>query len=106
MIGLGTWVTSVNMMIFKGDITVVIADKDGQYDIDFQLPDKLKDVKIRTYDIVEEGNTLRGKGEITMLPGKELEAEVTFNGDTFEGMLRIPFMKRNIPLKNGHKIAD
>ena len=106
MIGLGTWVTSVNMMIFKGEITVVIADKDGQYDIDFQLPDKLKDVKIRTYDIVEEGNTLRGKGEITMLPGKELEAEVTFDGDTFEGVLRIPFMKRNIPLKNGHKISD
>ena len=52
MIGLGTWVTSVNMMIYKGDITVVIADKDGEYDIDFQLPDKLKDVKIRTYDIV------------------------------------------------------
>ena len=106
MIGLGTWVTSVNMLVYKGDITVVIADKDGQYDIDFQLPDKLKDVKIRTYDIVENGNTLKGKGEITMLPGKELEAEVTFNGDTFEGVLRIPFMKRNIPLKNGHKIAD
>lgn len=106
MIGLGTWVTSVNMLVYKGDITVVIADKDGQYDIDFQLPDKLKDVKIRTYDIVEDGNTLKGKGEITMLPGKELEAEVTFNGDTFEGVLRIPFMKRNIPLKNGHKIAD
>ena len=106
MIGLGTWVTSVNMMIFKGDITVVIADKDGQYDIDFQLPDKLKDVKIRTYDIVENGNTLKGKGEITMLPGKELEAEVTFNGDTFEGVLRIPFMKRTIELKNGHRISD
>ena len=106
MIGLGTWVTSVNMLVYKGDITVVIADKDGQYDIDFQLPDKLKDVKIRTYDIVENGNTLKGKGEITMLPGKELEAEVTFDGDTFEGVLRIPFMKRNIPLKNGHKIAD
>ena len=106
MIGLGTWVTSVNMLVYKGDITVVIAEKDGQYDIDFQLPDKLKDVKIRTYDIVENGNTLKGKGEITMLPGKELEAEVTFDGDTFEGVLRIPFMKRNIPLKNGHKIAD
>ena len=106
MIGLGTWVTSVNMLVYKGDITVVIAEKDSQYDIDFQLPDKLKDVKIRTYDIVEDGNTLKGKGEITMLPGKELEAEVTFNGDTFEGVLRIPFMKRNIPLKNGHKISD
>ena len=106
MIGLGTWVTSVNMMIFKGDITVVIAEKDGKYDIDFQLPDKLKDVKIRTYDIVEEGNTLRGKGEITMMPGKELEAEVTFNSDTFTGVLRIPFLKRTIELKNGHKISD
>ncbi len=106
MIGLGTWVTSVNMMIFKGEITIVISDKDGAYDIDFQFPDKFKDMKIRTYDIVEEGNTLRGKGEVTMLPGKELEAEVTFNGDTFTGVLRIPFLKRTIELKNGHKISD
>lgn len=106
MIGLGTWVTSVNMMIFKGEITVVIADKNGEYDIDFQLPDKFKDVKIRTYDIVENGNTLKGKGEITMLPGKTLEAEVTFDGDTFTGVLRIPFLKRTIELKNGHKISD
>lgn len=106
MIGLGTWVTTVNMMVFKGDITIVISNKDGEYDIDFQLPDKFKDVKIKTYDIVENGNTLSGKGEITMLPGKTLEAEVTFDGDTFTGVLRIPFLKRTIELKNGHKISD
>ena len=40
------------------------------------------------------------------MPGKELEAEVTFNGDTFTGVLRIPFLKRTIELKNGHKISD
>lgn len=107
MIGIGTWQTSVNAMLFKGDITIVVSNKDGVYDIDFQLPDKFKDVKIRTYDIVEDGNTLRGKGEVTMLPGKELEAEVTFTSDTtFEGVLNIPFLKRSLPLKNGHKISD
>ena len=107
MIGLGTWMTSVKSLLFSGDIKVVISDKDGQYDIDFQLPEKFKNVKIRTYDIVEVGdNTLKGKGEITMLPGKEIEAEVTFNGDKFVGELRIPFMKRTLELKNGHKLSD
>lgn len=107
MIGIGTWQTSVNALLFKGDITIKVSGTDGKYNIDFELPDKFKDIKIRTYDIVEDGNTLRGKGEVTMLPGKELEAEVTFTSDTsFKGVLKIPFLKRTLELKNGHKISD
>ena len=54
--------------------------------------------------IDKDGNTLSGKGEISMLKGKELEAVVTFDGDTFTGSLNIPFLKKSIPLKNGHRI--
>lgn len=107
MIGIGTWVTTIKSMVFTGDITVVISNNDGVYNIDFQLPEKYAEkLKITTHDIVENGNTLSGKGAINLLPGKELGASVTFNGDTFEGYLDIPFMKRQIPLRNGHKIAD
>ena len=67
--------------------------------------EKFKGVEIRTYDIKENGNTLSGKGEVTMLKGKELEAVVTFDGDTFTGSLNIPFLKKSIPLKNGHRIG-
>ena len=106
MIGLGTWVTTIKSIVFTGEITVVISDKEGKYDIEFRLPEKYaKKMKIRTYDIVEDGNTLSGKGEVNLLPGKEIGASVTFNGDTFEGFLDIPFLKKQIPLKNGHKIG-
>lgn len=106
MIGIGTWVTTIKSMVFTGEITVVISNTDGVYDIDFQLPEKYSKMVIKTYDIVEEGNTLSGKGSINMLPGKELGASVTFDGDTFEGYLDVPFLHKKIPLKNGHKISD
>ncbi len=106
MIGLGKWQATVNALLFKGTVGVTISDNNGEYVIDFELPDKFKDVKVKTYDIKEEGNTLSGKGEITMLPGKELEAIVTFDGDTMTGVLNIPFMKKSIELKNGHRVVD
>ena len=107
MIGIGKWQTYVNTMVFKGDVTVVIADKDGEYDIDFQLPDKFKDMKIRCYDIVENGNKLSGKGEISLLPGKVVEAEVAFEGDTMNGYIKLPFLAgRKIELKNGHRVEE
>ena len=71
MIGLGKWQTYVNTMVFKGDVTVVIADKDGEYDIDFQLPDKFKDMKIRCYDIVENGNKLQPGDELVVTFSEE-----------------------------------
>lgn len=106
MIGIGTWKASVNTLVFRGEITIVISDNNGEYNIDFRFPDKFKDMKIKTYDIKENGNTLSGKGEISMLPGKELEAEVTFDGDAFTGVLKIPFIKRNIELKNGRRVTE
>lgn len=106
MIGLGKWQATVNALLFRGTVGVTISDNNGEYVIDFELPDKFKDVKVKTYDIKEEGNTLSGKGEITMLPGKELEAVVTFDGDTMTGVLNIPFLKRSIELKNGHRVVE
>ncbi len=106
MIGLGKWQATVNAILFKGTVTVTISDNNGEYGIDFELPEKFKNVEVRTYDIKENGNTLSGKGEITMLPGKELEAIVTFEGDTMTGVLNIPFLKRSIELKNGHRVVD
>ena len=87
MVGIGKWVGSVNTIVFKGDVTVEIKDKDGEYEIDFELPEKFKNIEIRYYDVHAEGNTIKGKGEVTLLPGKEMEASVTFEGDTMTGVL-------------------
>lgn len=106
MVGLGKWVGSVNTLVFKGDVTVEIKDNNGEYDINFELPEKFKNIEIRYYDVHAVGNTIMGKGEMTLLPGKVIEACVTFEGDTMTGVLKLPFLgNKEIKIKNGHKIG-
>ncbi len=107
MIGIGKWAGKVKalMMTFEG--TVEVRNNNGQYAFHFELPERFKGVQIRTYDITEDGNTLRGKAEVSLLPGKELQAEVTFLGDTMEGRLIVPFMgNKEFKIIDGHRIAD
>lgn len=107
MIGLGKWQVSVNMLIFKGDIEIDIADVNGEYNINFILPEKLSAIKIEITEVTENGNTLSGKGKVDMGKGRQIEAgaTATFNGDEITGVLSIPMLKREIPLKNGHRIG-
>ena len=103
MEGIGRWGGPVNTLVFKGDVYVDIKDNNGEYDINFELPEKFKNVEIRYYDVHAEGNTIKGKGEMTLLPGKEIIASVTFDGDTMTGTLLLPFLgNREIKIKNGH----
>ena len=106
MIGIGNWEVTVNMLIYKGPIGVTIADNDGAYDVQFKMPEKFSAFQITTYDIVEEGNKLSGKGTVDMGKGRKIpvSAEVVIDGDAMTGTLNIPLMKRVIPLKNGHRI--
>ncbi len=94
------------MLIYKGPIGVTIADNDGAYDVQFKMPDKFDKFKITTYDIVEEGNKLSGKGTVDMGKGRTIpvSAEVIIDGDEMSGTLNLPLMKREIPLKNGHRV--
>lgn len=107
MIGIGKWQVSVNMLIFKGDIDIVIENTDGDYKINFNLPEKFNGFKIAITEVTENGNTLSGKGSVDMGKGKKIEvgATATFDGDTLTGVLSIPMLKREIPLKNGHRIG-
>lgn len=109
MIGIGKWHGDVNVQIlrFKGDVTITIADKDGEYDIDIQLPVQLQKVKL-FFDSVEEvgENGLKGKGKLLTPAGRELafEAAVEFNGDDMEGYLKIAIA--TIKIKNGHRVSE
>lgn len=106
MVGIGKWAARVNTLVFKGDITVEIKDNNGEYDINFVLPEKFKNVEIKYSDVHAEGNTIYGKGEITLLPGKEIKAAVTFDGDKMTGSLVLPFLgNKEIKLKDGHRIG-
>lgn len=106
MIGIGKWEAEVNTFMFKAKGIVEIRDNGGQYEFIYDLPDKFKGAKIKYYDIREIGNdTLSGKGEISLLPGKVIEVQATFKGDRMTGFVKIPVMGgMTIQLRNGHRI--
>lgn len=102
MIGLGTWEAPINTMIFKGTGRMTISDVNGEYDFKFELVGE-KIPEIRVSNIVEDGNTLTATGECDLLKGQKVPVTVTFEGDTFTGLIKAPFIGR-IKLK-GTKIA-
>ena len=107
MIGIGKWQGTVNVTLlrFSGDVFITIADNDGAYAVDIQLPEQLQKVKLRFDSIEETGeNSLKGKGKLLTPAGRELgfETEVTFDGDEMSGYLKIAIA--NIKIKNGHRV--
>ena len=107
MIGIGKWQGSVNIQIlkFSGDVFITISDLNGEYGVDIQLPEQLKNVKLRFDSINEVGDSgLHGKGKLLTPAGRELgfEASVSFDGDEMSGNLKIAIA--NIKIKNGHRI--
>lgn len=102
MIGIGTWQCRVDTMFFKGDVKFKITDNNGQYGLEIIMDGPVPKFEIK--NIREEGNTLRATGTVEMLPGKEIESELTFNGDTCEGALKVPMLGK-IKLKDGKKVG-
>ena len=106
MIGLGKWTAKVNTLFFSGYINAEIKDNNGEYEVDFDLPEKFKNVEIKYYDIHDDGkNTLRGKAEVSLLAGKVFELEAVFDSDKVEATLFLPFLgNKQIKSKDGHRI--
>ncbi len=104
MIGIGKWLCKVNSMFYRGEVTLNIADNNGEYDItleidaDFDMPD------YKIYDVTTEGNTVTAKAEVSLLPGKEIDVSFSIENDVLTGVLKVPFMGK-IKVTDGHKIA-
>lgn len=106
MVGIGKWAGRVNTIVFKGEVTVDIREKDGEYDFNFEIPEKFKNIEIKYYDVHAQGNTIKGKGELSILPGKIIEAEATFDGDKMTGKIKLPFLgNKEIKIKDGHRVG-
>ncbi|MCM1545089.1 MAG: hypothetical protein NC110_07320 [Ruminococcus sp.] len=107
MIGIGKWQASINTFMFKATGTAEIRDNNGEYEIIFDLPEKFSNAKIKYYDIKEIGtDTLTGKGEISLMPGKVAEGRFTFNGNKMTGTVKLPIMGgMEIKIKDGKKIG-
>ena len=103
MLGLGTWEFQENTMFYRGRVLLVLADKDGEYDVTLDLPG----VDVPDFEIVnmaQDGNTIAGAVKTSLLKGKEIPFSVTFDGDTANGFMKIPFMGK-ITMKDGKRIA-
>lgn len=101
MIGLGKWVCHVDTMFFRGDAHLHLFDNKGEYGFELSLPDMdIPEIVIK--DVTEDGNTLHAIANVDLLPGKDIDVTLTFEGDTFEGLLKVPFIGK-IKLKDGKK---
>jgi hypothetical protein len=106
MIGLGKWQADIDNILFKGAAVFTIADENGNYKIDLELPgEDLGVTDIDIQNIQEDGDTLTGEAKVDILPGnKPCEISLTFSGDVCNGFLKVPFIGK-IKVKDANKIG-
>jgi len=105
MIGLGKWEYSVNTVYFTGTVVLGISDDGGKHKIEVLQVETEDDApEFVFHDITEEGNSLIGKGEISLLPGSMLDLSLTFEGDVMTGFLKVPYVGK-IKIKDGKKVG-
>ncbi len=105
MLGIGKWQAEVKNMFFSGKAILEIKDDGGKYGMNLELPDS--DLEIPEINIIsaeEDGSTLLAKAEVSLLPGKEIDVNITFDGDVCNGFLKVPFVGK-IKISNAAKIG-
>ncbi|MBQ5824049.1 MAG: hypothetical protein IIW48_04505 [Clostridia bacterium] len=101
MVGLGKWACTVDSMLYRGEVTVNILEKDGKYDFELELPGvDIPEYTIKSIDVTED--SLSAVVSIAML-GKDAQLDINFEEDSFSGIIKLPLIGK-IKLKDGHKI--
>ena len=104
MIGMGNWGGHVDTMFFKGDVKFTITDNGGEYGFELHMDGPIPEFQIK--EIKEENDdTLHAIANVEMLPGKDIDVALTFAGDTFNGVIKVPFLGK-IKLNNGYRLAE
>jgi hypothetical protein len=104
LLGEGKWQFSVDTMIYRGEGTVEVRDKEGEYDVDLALTDmELPALVLENFQA--EGNVLTGIAHTDLLRGKNIPFSFTFEGDVVNGFIKVPFMGK-IKLTNGKRIVQ
>ncbi|MBQ7580820.1 MAG: hypothetical protein IJU39_05890 [Clostridia bacterium] len=91
MIGLGTWKCTINHSFYSGGATLVIREKDGEYDFVATLDDDSTMPAYTVSNVTENGNRLEGEIKIKLIPMK-MKFRAEFNGDRMNGTITIPFV--------------
>lgn len=104
MIGLGKWACNVNTMFFSGEVKINVFDDNGKYGFELDIPGvTVPDIDVKKLE--EDGNTINVVAQTSLLPGKDVEMTVSFDGDEFDGFLKIPFLGK-VKFKDGHRITE
>jgi hypothetical protein len=103
MIGLGKWMCNVDTMFYRGEAFFTIKDDNGAYGWELEIPG-IDVPEVEIFDIKEDGNTLTATARVDLLPGKDIDLTATFEDETFEGLIKVPFIGK-IKLKNGKKVG-
>ncbi len=104
MIGLGKWACNVNTMFFSGEVKINVFDDNGSYGFELDIPGiQIPDINIKKVE--EDVDTINAVAQTSLLPGKDVELTITFDGDEFDGFLKIPFLGK-VKFKDGHRITE
>ena len=81
MIGIGKWQGTVNVTLlrFSGDVFITIADNDGAYAVDIQLPEQLQKVKLRFDNTLANAVLDRFGADTMMIPAANSSFTVNVN---------------------------
>ena len=104
MIGLGKWACNVNTMFFSGEVKINVFDDNGSYGFELDIPGiQIPDINIKKVE--EDDDTINAVAQTSLLPGKDVELTITFDGDEFDGFLKIPFLGK-VKFKDGHRLTE
>jgi len=103
MIGLGKWLFHVDTMLFKGDATVKIFDRDGKYGFDLDVTG-VDIPEFSVTSITEDGDTLNAIATTDLMPGREIPISITFEDGVANGFVKAPMIGK-IKLKDGKKVG-
>lgn len=87
----GKYIGTVSTIVLKGEVNFTIMENGDEYDISMTLPKPMEKVKVRFDEIHRDGNSLIGKGSISIMPKGEVDSKITFEEDgKIKAFMKIP----------------
>jgi len=91
MIGLGIWECDIDTLFWEGIARMRIFDDNGAYGFEFAVPGE--QLKIKVFNVEEDGPcSLNAHATADVLHGREAPVRIDFEGDTFTGWIKVPFI--------------
>jgi len=109
MLGLGTWEFHVDTMFYRGRALLAVAEKDGGYDVQLDIPGMDAIPPIEIVSIESEDNEIFGTARNALLGSQTVSFRIAFSVDengaeAASGFMKVPFIGK-ISFKDGKKIA-